>query len=65
MDDAQLPAGASVGAFLKSLNKTQVGAAGSKMVAASVGDFVTVLSRSPIHKPYFLPTSSGRSCQRL
>jgi hemolysin-activating ACP:hemolysin acyltransferase len=40
--------------FLKSLDKTHVGAAASKLFAASVGDMVVVLSRSPAHKHYFL-----------
>ena len=36
--------------FLKSLDPTQVGAALSKLFAASIGDMVVVLSRSPGHK---------------
>jgi cytolysin-activating lysine-acyltransferase len=38
--------------ILESLDPTQVGAAQSKMVAASIGDMVVVLSRSPAHKHY-------------
>ena len=38
--------------LLKSLDKTQVGAAASKLFAASIGDMVVVLSRSPAHKHY-------------
>jgi cytolysin-activating lysine-acyltransferase len=40
--------------FLKSLDPTQVGAALSKLFAASIGDMVVVLSRSPAHKHYSL-----------
>ena len=40
--------------FLKSLDKTQVGAAASRLFAASIGDMVVVLSRSPAHKHYSL-----------
>jgi len=40
--------------FLKSLDPAQVGAALSKLFAASVGDMVVVLSRSPAHKHYSL-----------
>jgi hemolysin-activating ACP:hemolysin acyltransferase len=40
--------------FLKSLDKTHVGTAASKLFAASVGDMVVVLSRSPAHKHYSL-----------
>lgn len=40
--------------FLKSLDKTQVSAAASKLFAASIGDMVVVLSRSPAHKHYSL-----------
>lgn len=40
--------------FLKSLDKTHVGAAASKLFAASIGDMVVVLSRSPAHKHYSL-----------
>jgi cytolysin-activating lysine-acyltransferase len=40
--------------FLKSLDKAQLGAAASKLVAASIGDMVVVLSRSPAHKHCFL-----------
>jgi hemolysin-activating ACP:hemolysin acyltransferase len=40
--------------FLKSLDPAQVGAALSKLVAASIGDIVVVLSRSPARKHYSL-----------
>jgi cytolysin-activating lysine-acyltransferase len=40
--------------FLKSLDPAQVGAALSKLFAASIGDVVVVLSRSPAHKHYSL-----------
>jgi hypothetical protein len=40
--------------FLESLDPAQVGAAASKLFAASVGDIVVVLSRSPAHKHYSL-----------
>lgn len=40
--------------FLKSLDPAQVGAAVSKLFAASLGDIVVVLSRSPAHKHYSL-----------
>lgn len=40
--------------FLKSLDPAQVGAAVSKLFAASIGDIVIVLSRSPAHKHYSL-----------
>ena len=40
--------------ILKSLDPTQIGAAFSKLLAASVGDLVVVLSRSPAHKHYSL-----------
>ncbi|WP_158816034.1 toxin-activating lysine-acyltransferase [Methylocapsa sp. S129] len=40
--------------FLKSLDPALVGAAASKLFAASVGDIVVVLSRSPVHKHYSL-----------
>jgi cytolysin-activating lysine-acyltransferase len=54
MDATQLPAEAPGAEFLKSLNKNQIGAAFSKLVAASVGDIVTVFSRSPAQKHLFL-----------
>jgi hemolysin-activating ACP:hemolysin acyltransferase len=38
--------------FLKSLRPELVQAAASKLVAASIGDIVVVLSRSPVHKLY-------------
>ncbi|MFK0691157.1 toxin-activating lysine-acyltransferase [Mesorhizobium sp. IMUNJ 23033] len=38
--------------FLKSLQPTQVGAALSQLVAASIGNLVMVFSRSPSHKHY-------------
>jgi cytolysin-activating lysine-acyltransferase len=38
--------------LLKSLDKTQVSAAASKLFAASVGELVTIFSRSPAHKHY-------------
>jgi hemolysin-activating ACP:hemolysin acyltransferase len=40
--------------FLKSLDPAQVGAAFSKLFAASIGDLVVVLSRSAAHKHYSL-----------
>jgi len=40
--------------LLKSLDPTQVGIALSKLVSASIGDMVMVLSRSPAHKHYAL-----------
>ncbi|WP_158818017.1 toxin-activating lysine-acyltransferase [Methylocapsa sp. S129] len=40
--------------FLKSLDPALVGAAASKLFAASIGDIVVVLSRSPGHKHYSL-----------
>jgi hemolysin-activating ACP:hemolysin acyltransferase len=40
--------------FLKSLDKTQVGAAASKLFAASVGEIVMLLSRSPAYKYHSL-----------
>lgn len=40
--------------FLKSLDPAQVGVAVSKLFAASIGDIVVVLSRSPAHKHYSL-----------
>jgi cytolysin-activating lysine-acyltransferase len=48
-DNERLPAD-----VLKSLNPAQIGAAFSKLRAASVGDMVVVLSRSPAHKHYSL-----------
>jgi|SRR5579872_3648342 len=36
--------------FLKSLDKSQLGAAASKLFSASIGEIVTVMSRSPAHK---------------
>lgn len=38
--------------FLKSLDNVHVGAAASKLISASVGDLVIILSRSPAHKHY-------------
>jgi len=40
--------------LLKSLDKSQVGAAASKLVAATIGDLVVLFSRSPAHKHYAL-----------
>ena len=40
--------------ILESLDPAQVGAALSKLVAASIGDMIVVLSRSPAHKHYSL-----------
>jgi cytolysin-activating lysine-acyltransferase len=40
--------------FLKSLDKSHVGAAASRLFAASIGDMVVVLSRSLAHKHYSL-----------
>lgn len=40
--------------FLGSLDETQRNAAASRLFAASVGDMVVVLSRSPAHKHYSL-----------
>jgi hemolysin-activating ACP:hemolysin acyltransferase len=40
--------------FLKSLDKSHLASATSKLLAASIGDMVVVLSRSPAHKHYSL-----------
>jgi hemolysin-activating ACP:hemolysin acyltransferase len=40
--------------FLESVDPARVGAALSKLFAASIGDVVVVLSRSPAHKHYSL-----------
>ena len=40
--------------FLNSIDRTQIGAAASKLFAASIGELVTVFSRSPAHKHYSL-----------
>ncbi|TMK42458.1 MAG: toxin-activating lysine-acyltransferase [Alphaproteobacteria bacterium] len=40
--------------ILESLDPAQVGVALSKLFAASIGDMVVVLSRSPAHKHHFL-----------
>src|SRR5947209_5511459 len=40
--------------FFKSLDKAHVGAAASKLFAASIGDMVVLLSRSPAHKHFSL-----------
>jgi hemolysin-activating ACP:hemolysin acyltransferase len=40
--------------FLRSLDKIHLGAAASKLFAASIGEIVTILSRSPAHKHYSL-----------
>lgn len=40
--------------YLESLDPAQVGAALTKLFAASIGDMVVVLSRSPAHKHYSL-----------
>jgi hemolysin-activating ACP:hemolysin acyltransferase len=40
--------------YLESLDSAQVGAALTKLFAASIGDMVVVLSRSPAHKHYSL-----------
>jgi hemolysin-activating ACP:hemolysin acyltransferase len=40
--------------FLKSIDKAHVGAAASKLFFASVGEIVTIFSRSPLHKHYSL-----------
>jgi len=40
--------------FLKSLDPADLGNAASKLFAASIGDMVMVLSRSPAHKHYSL-----------
>lgn len=40
--------------FLKSLNKSQIGAAASKLFAAGIGDMAVLLSRSHAHKHYSL-----------
>ena len=42
------------GKYLESLDPAQVGAALTKLFAASIGDMVVVLSRSPAHKHYSL-----------
>ena len=36
------------------LDRTQVGAAISKLISASIGDLVVVMSKSPAHKHYSL-----------
>ena len=54
MDSAQLHADAPGAEFLKSLDKTQIGAGLSKLVSASVGDIAMVFSRSPAHKHFSL-----------
>lgn len=38
--------------FLESVDRTHIGAAASKLFSASIGDLVTILSRSPAHKHY-------------
>jgi hypothetical protein len=40
--------------FFKSLDKAQIGAAAMKLFYASVGEIVTIFSRSPAHKHYAL-----------
>ena len=40
--------------LLKSIDPAQVGTAISKLISASIGDMVVVLSRSPAHKHYSL-----------
>lgn len=40
--------------FLRSLDKGHLDAAASRLLSASIGDIVTVLSRSPAHKHYSL-----------
>ena len=40
--------------LLKSLDKAHLAAAASKLLAASIGDIVVILSRSPAHKHYSL-----------
>lgn len=40
--------------FFKSLDKAQIGAAATKLFYASVGEIVTIFSRSPAHKHYAL-----------
>jgi len=40
--------------LLGSLDPAQLGAAQSKVIAASIGDMAVVLSRSPVHKHYSL-----------
>ncbi|MEY9524040.1 hemolysin-activating ACP:hemolysin acyltransferase [Bradyrhizobium japonicum] len=54
MSDADMSSQESREHFLKSLDKAQIGAAASKLFAASIGDMVVVLSRSPAHKHSFL-----------
>jgi len=54
MDSAQLHAEQPGAEFLKSLDKTQIGAGLSKLVSASVGDIAMVFSRSPAHKHFSL-----------
>jgi hemolysin-activating ACP:hemolysin acyltransferase len=54
MDDAASEAQRLGGAFLASLDKAHLGAAASKLFAASIGEIVTVFSRSPAHKHYSL-----------
>jgi hypothetical protein len=40
--------------FLKSLDKSHVGAAASRLFAASIGDMIVLQSRSSAHKHYSL-----------
>src|ERR1700676_2460132 len=47
-------AGGLASDVLKSRDPAQIGAAFSKLFAASIGDMVVVLSRSPAHKHYSL-----------
>ena len=54
MDSAQLHANAPGAEFLKSLDKTQVGAGLSNLVSASAGEIAMVFSRSPAHKHFSL-----------
>jgi hemolysin-activating ACP:hemolysin acyltransferase len=54
MDDAASEARRLGGAFLASLDKAHLGAAASRLVAASVGEIVTVFCRSPAHRHYSL-----------
>ncbi len=45
--------------LLKSIPPAQLGAAASKLVAASIGDIAVVLSRSPAHKYFSLADIEG------
>jgi cytolysin-activating lysine-acyltransferase len=54
MTDAEPPPLQLGEQFLKSLDKSHLASAASKLFAASIGDMAVVLSRSPAHKHYSL-----------